>query len=306
MKKKKRVLICLIILVLAAAAVLSSLLIHRARLIGAVKVEEQLKKAEEPFLRQQEELRTIAEKKAEEQEIASHVYSHRGIEGPYEHSFKAYDEVINAGSQNIEQDIVISSDGVLFVAHDLNAWSMTGVDAFYSSMTAEEIDGLTTRAGYKVLRLSEVFDRYERSINYIIELKTRDDETISAFESIVDEYGFKDIITVQSKYTDVLRTLDEKYPDMPKLFVCRGVQDFYDSLDMPYVDIVSVNIDRGLMTESNCKEAHDHGKMFSAWKLSMESSIRAAIDMGVDTYFTNDTPLAISLEREYGLKVREH
>ena len=76
MKKKKRVLICLIILVLAATAVLFSLLIHRARLIGAVKVEEQLKKAEEPFLRQQEELRTIAEKKAEEQEIASHVYSH--------------------------------------------------------------------------------------------------------------------------------------------------------------------------------------------------------------------------------------
>ena len=306
MKKKKRVLICLIILVLAAAAVLSSLLIHRARLIGAVKVEEQLKKAEEPFLRQQEELRIIAERKAEEREIASHVYSHRGTEGFYEHSFKAYDEAISAGSQNIEQDIVISSDGVLFVAHDLNAWSMTGVDAFYSSMTAEEIDGLTTRAGYKVLRLSEVFDRYERSINYIIELKTRDDETISAFESIVDEYGFKDIITVQSKYTDVLRTLDEKYPDMPKLFVCRGVQDFYDSLDMPYVDIVSVNIDRGLMTESNCKAAHDHGKLFSAWSLSMESSIRAAIDMGVDTYFTNDTPLAIFLEREYGLEVREH
>ena len=306
MKKKRRVLICLIILVLAAAAVLSSQLIHRARLIGAVKVEEQLKKAEEPLRRQQEELRIIAERKAEEREIASHVYSHRGTEGFYEHSFKAYDEAISAGSQNIEQDIVISSDGELFVSHDLNAWSMTGVDAPYSSMSAEEIDGLTTRAGYKVLRLSEVFDRYGKDVNYIIELKTSDDETVSAFESIVDKYGFEDNITVQSADTDVLRILEKQYPNMPKLFVCKGLQAFYDSLDMPYVDIVSVSIDRGLMTESNCEAAHDHGKLFSAWSLSMESSIRAAIDMNVDTYFTNDTPLAISLEREYGLEVRAH
>ena len=292
-------------MMLMAAAFLSSLLIHRAMLIRAAKIPGEVQKAEEPLRRQQEEIRTIAERKAEEREIASHVYSHRGTEGLYEYSFKAYDDAINAGSQNIEQDVVISSDGELFVAHDPGAWSMTGVDALYSSMTAEEIDGLTTRAGYKVLRLSEVFDRYGRSVDYIIELKTYDSETVSAFERIVDEYGFKDIITVQSMETDILRILDEKYPDMPKLFVCKSQQDFYDSLDMPYVDIVSVSIDRGLMTESNCRAAHDHGKLFSAWTLSLESSIRAAIDMNVDTYFTNDTPLALSLEREYGLKERK-
>ena len=58
------------------------------------------------------------------------------------------------------------------------------------------------------------------------------------------------------------------------------------------------------MTESNCEAAHESGKLFSAWTLSMESSIRKAIDMNVDTYFTNDTPLALSLEREYGLEAR--
>lgn len=241
---------------------------------------------------------------ADKHEIASHVYSHRGIEGPYEHSFQAYDEAINAGSHNIEQDLVVSSDGVLFVSHDLDASAMTGVSALYSSMTAEEIDTLKTRAGNKVLRLSEVFDRYGRSINYIIELKAADSTAVSAFGNIVDEYGYKDIITVQSVNTDVLKILDEKYPDMPKLLVCKSQQSFYDSLEMPYVDIISVSIDRGLMTESNCEAAHEKGKLFSAWTLSMESSIRKAIDMNVDTYFTNDTPLALSLEREYGLEAR--
>ena len=92
---------------------------------------------------------------------------------------------------------------------------------------------------------------------------------------------------------------------MPKLFICKSQQSFYDSLDLPYVDIVSVDIDRGLMTESNCEAAHDHGKVFSAWTLSLESSIRRAIEMNVDTYFTNNTPLALSLEREYGLEARK-
>lgn len=303
-RKRKRLLITAIILMLILIAVLSAALIYRGIMLNEARREEELRKDEE-LRRQEEEARLAAEKEAEEWEIASHVYSHRGTAGLYEHSFKAYDEAIDAGSHNIEQDLVISSDGVLFVSHDLNASYMTGVDALYSSMTAETIDGLETRAGYKVLRLSEVFDKYGKDINYIIELKTFDDRTITAFEEIVDKYGFKDVITVQCSETEALRVLDEKYPDMPKLFICKSQQAFYDSLDMPYIDIISVDIDRGLMTESNCREAHDHGKVFSAWTLSLESSIRSAIDMNVDTYFTNDTPLALALEKEYGTKVRE-
>lgn len=292
---------------LIAISILSSLLIRRGLIINEARREEAARLAEE--LHQTEEKAILAgeeaaEKPAEDYRIASHVYSHRGVQGSYEHSFKAYDEAISAGSHNIEQDLVVSSDGVLFVSHDLNASAMTGASALYSSMTAKDIDSLKTYAGYKVLRLSEVFDRYGRSINYIIELKTSDSTSVDAFESIVDEYGYKDIITVQSVNTDVLKALDEKYPDMPKLFVCKSQQSFYDSLEMPYVDIVSVSIDRGLMTESNCEAAHEKGKLFSAWTLSMESSIRKAIGMNVDTYFTNDTPLALSLEREYGLEAR--
>ena len=292
---------------LVSVAAISSLLIRRGMIINEARREEAARLAEE--LHQTEEKAILAgeeaaEKLAEDYRIASHVYSHRGVQGPYEHSFKAYDEAISAGSHNIEQDLVISSDGVLFVSHDLNASAMTGVSALYSSMTAKDIDSLKTYAGYKVLRLSEVFDRYGRSINYIIELKTSGSASVDAFESIVDEYGYKEIITVQSINTDVLKALDEKYPDMPKLFVCKSQQSFYDSLEMPYVDIVSVSIDRGLMTESNCEAAHEKDKLFSAWTLSMESSIRKAIGMNVDTYFTNDTPLALSLEREYGLEAR--
>lgn len=301
--KKNRVLITAIIIMLALIAVSGAYVFHRAEIINQGK-EAQAGLKEAMSLDQAGE--TVAEIAggAGASMIASHVYSHRGSAGANEHSFDAYDDAIAAGSKYIEQDLVISADGVLFVSHDLTAGRLTGNGLTFSSASSEEIESLTTRTGNRILRLSEVFDRYGKDITYVIELKSSDQATINAFEELVDQYDFSDVIIVQSTSTDVLSILEEKFPDMPKLYVCKSQSGFYDSLEMPYVDIISVDIDRGLMTESNCEAAHEHGKMFSAWTLDYESSIREAIRMGVDTYFTNDTPLALSLEREYGLQER--
>lgn len=231
--------------------------------------------------------------------LAEHVFSHRGVGGSYEHSFKAYDEAIEAGSRYIEQDVVLSSDGVLFVSHDMNAASMTGSNANYSSMSADEIDKLQTKAGYKVLRLSEVFDKYGKDINYVIELKSADAAMREAFEQIVDEYDYRDNIIVQSYYTEALGELEDKYPDMRKLAICKSQGDVESCLEKDYVDIISVRYSSGLMTKSNCEAVHDKGKQFSTWTINSEAAIREAIEMGVDNYFTDDTALAISLEKQY-------
>ena len=235
---------------------------------------------------------------------AQHVYSHRGSEGKNEHSFKAYDDAIAAGSIYIEQDLVLSQDGVLFVSHDLSAESMTGVSKLYSSMSAEEIDGLKTKAGNKVLRMSEVFDKYGKDIHYVIELKDRREACTKAFEALVDKYGYSDVIIVQSMYPEVLETLEEKYPDMPKLLVCWNQAAFERNLDEPYIDMFSLKADAGLMTESNCELTHQKKKLFGAWKLNDEDSIKRAIDIGVDNYFTDNAALALSIEKDYGVKNR--
>lgn len=262
----------------------------------AAQDDEQKKAEEEAALKQ----------KTTDEKIASHVYSHRGSAGPEEHSFKAYDAAIEAGSRYIEPDVVMSSDGVLYVSHDLNAVTMTGYNGMYEYISSETVDGLKTEAGNKILRLSEVFDRYGKDINYVIELKDNSDKCLLAFEQLVDDTGLSDVITVQSMKAETLEILDKKYPDMPKLFVCWNQGDFDYVLDKPYVDIISVraDVETGILTESNCKAAHEAGKKFSAWTLDTEDAIKKAIDMGVDTYFTNDTPLALEIEREYGLKVR--
>lgn len=303
--KKTLTILIVIMLVLVAAAL--ALILHMGKAdkpsAGSAATQEE-QAAQEKQKKAEEE--AALKKKTEDEKIASHVYSHRGSEGPEEHSFKAYDAAIEAGSMYIEPDVVISSDGVLYVSHDLNAVTMTGYNGMYEYISSETVDGLTTEAGNKILRLSEVFDHYGRDINYVIELRDNSDKCLLAFEQLVDDTGLSDVITVQSMKAETLEILDKKYPDMPKLFVCWNQGDFDYVLDKPYVDIISVRstVETGIFTESNCKAAHDAGKKFSAWTLDTEDEIKKAIDMGVDTYFTNDTPLALRLEKEYGLEKR--
>ena len=308
MKKKKALTILIIILLLMVLAALAWIFHLENKGPSATKKDpaqsEEAAQQEDELGAAEEE--AVAREEAENDAVTSHVYSHRGSAGPEEHTFKAYDAAIEAGSRYIEPDVVMSSDGVLYVSHDLNAVTMTGYNGMYEYISSETVDGLRTEAGNKILRLSEVFDHYGKDINYVIELKDNSDKCLLAFEKMVDDYGLSDVITVQSMKAETLDILDKKYPDMPKLFVCWNQGDFNYVLDLPYVDIISVRatVETGILTESNCKAAHDAGKKFSAWTLSTEDEIKRAIDMGVDTYFTNDTPLALSIEKDYGLKVR--
>lgn len=249
------------------------------------------------------------EKSLRRELAADHIYVHRASSGvSLEHSFRQYDEAIADGARYIEQDIVISRDGTLYVSHDLTAYRMTGVNRAFADMSDEEIDGLRTHAGEKTLRLSEVFDRYGRSIDYVIELKSADRRTTDAFSALVDQYGFQDQIIVQCFYLDTLQILEDIYPDMPKLYLVKYAGNLDKGYETPYVDIISVEL--SMMTEKNVNRAHEDGKQFNVWPLTDEGAvftddqIRQAIDLGVDSYFTDDVKQAMAIEEDYGYEKR--
>ena len=299
-KNNKTILLIAIMLMLLLVCLASIWIMHRGRAINAAREQKAAEQEAEQVQQQKAEEEAAAKQNAEDAAIASHVYSNRGKAGAEEHSFKAYDAAIEAGSQYIGVDVVISSDGILYVSSGLNAIEMTDYNGMFEYISSETVDTLKTESGNKILRLSEVFDKYGDSVNYVIELKPESEACEETFEKIVDEYGLSEHIRAGSMYSSILEKLDKKYPDMPKLYICWNQADFEYVLDKPFIDEISVKEEAVLMTESNCKAAHDNGKLFGAWTLDSEELIKKAIDMGVDTYFTNDTPLALSIEREYG------
>lgn len=224
-----------------------------------------------------------------------HVFAHRGASGEEtEHSFAAYDRAIRMGCRYIEQDLVLSADGTLFVSHEQSALRITGVDRRYGDMTDEEIGALRTGDDQKILRLRDVFERYGDSVHYVVELRST--EQVDPFVRDVQESGVSQgQIIVQSFRQDVLSQLEAVFPDLPKMFLVASQNAFDRGLTLAWADILSA--DSGLMTPENCIAAHAAGKRFNVWTINLEEDLIAAIEMGVDSYFTNYPGRALALER---------
>lgn len=228
-----------------------------------------------------------------------HVISHRGASGEeIEHTFKAYDLALEYGTKYIEQDLVTSKDGTLYVSHDENAERLTDVDKNYKEMTDNEIDKLRTDDNQHILKLEDVFKKYEDSTYYAIELKEKDNSgAIKPFENLVKKYDLEDKIIVQARNKEALETLNTSFPDMPKLILVNNDDELDDALKQDYVDIIGANAD--LMNKETVKEAHDNDKDFNVWTLNSIDEIKKAIDLNVDSYFTNFTAKALTIEDNY-------
>lgn len=226
-----------------------------------------------------------------------HVISHRGASGEeIEHTFKAYDLALEYGTKYIEQDLVTSKDGTLYVSHDDNAERITGVDKDYNDMSDNEIDDLRTKDNQHILKLEDVFKKYEDKTDYLVELKENEIQA-EPFEKLVKEYDLEDNIIVQAKNQEALEQLNDMFPDMPELALVDDDKEMNQALNLDYVDIIGANAN--LMNNDNVKKAHDNDKDFNVWTLNSTDEIKEAIDLNVDSYFTNYTAKALTIENNY-------
>lgn len=108
---------------------------------------------------------------------AKHVISHRGsgASDEIEHTFAAYDQAIASGSHYIEQDLVSSKEGTLWVSHDPSAQRIFHYNKLFRDMTDSEIQKLKTANNEHCHRLSEVFNHYkkDKDVNFVVEVRTK-------------------------------------------------------------------------------------------------------------------------------------
>ena len=228
-------------------------------------------------------------------EAISHVISHRGASAQaVEHTFEAYDLAIAQGSYYIEQDLVSSKDGTLYISHDLNASRLTGYDGLYSQMSDSQINELKTSSNEKIHTLQSVFDRYKTNTFYVIELKEAGQ--VDAFVNIVQKNGLEDFIIVQSNDENVIEQLEAKLPNIRKLLLVNK-KSALDEAVHSSADIISVK--KSLMNRENLEKVRNSGKIFNVYTLDTPQEIIEAIQLGVDSYFTDDTQNAINYELEY-------
>lgn len=212
------------------------------------------------------------------------VYAARGVGGGEGNEFYSFDLAIEQGAVCVEQDVIMSSQGTLYVTRD-RAYN-------------DEPDSASEGAGFP--KLDEVFDYYGNSIIYVVEIKNEKTEAAEELIRLIHDHGLEDNVIIQSFYPRILSRVKEEFPDMTSIILHDDGDmnrvSFEEALGLDCADMVAVSVDEGMMTGANCRRAHDAGKGFAAWNLNEEYQIREGIDMGLDAYFTQYPARALKLE----------
>ena len=228
---------------------------------------------------------------------STHVYSHRGSYSKMidAHTFKAYDRAIKQGSVNLEQDVVLSKNGTLYVSHDLTTKAITGKKQRYSNLTNKQINRLRKKNGERVHTLASVYKRYGDDITYIVELK-EGSKQIKAFSRFVKRYHPKNIV-VQASNLKVLNAIEKAFPNIQKLCITYTKKEMLKAMDDDTVDIIAMRIK--LATPTNVRAVQRADKVASVFTVNAQPAIKRMIQRGVDTYFTRCTARALTLEGLY-------
>ncbi len=290
------------IIIIAALLLLSILAgMYAVKLAGKVAEDRRAAEAEaqaeaEAAAQQEAEAAAAAEAEAEAAKKSDSIYAYSGASGDAKYSLAAYDSAVEAGAGVIAVPFVVSQDGTLYVSDDDYAQELTGYGGYFSGMTDGQINNLETRSGAKVLKLSDVIDKYGKDIHYDIELKYTSERNLMALKELIDKKDCADVVSISSRYFNGLRSLDNELPDIPKIFICSSEEEWGEAMIHEFIDSVSVS--KEMMSADYCKEAHDRNKKFGAWILNSEEEINTANEIGADFYYTDEAALAAGIEKE--------
>ena len=225
----------------------------------------------------------------------AHIYTNSGSSSEERYTMAAFDSAVEGGSVCLSMPVVAAKDGTLYVAYDDYLRDMTGLDGYLSGMSDGQIAEVKTKGGNGIVKLSDVFEKYGTDVNYVIEIRYANERNIMPFVETVKKAGVADVTSVSSYYFGALDIVENEFPDMPKIFLSENEVDLAEAQRSDTVDLISVN--RGLMTAENLAAVHESGKKFGAWTLNSDEDIKSAVSMGLDSYFTDEGALAVSIEK---------
>ncbi len=223
------------------------------------------------------------------------LFSHRGDSKYFiEHTFASYDSAIKKGSKYIEQDLVLSKDGTLYISHDMDAKRITGVDQDYAQMSDKQINRLRTKNHEPIHTLASVFERYKNTVNYVPEIRPEKGQ-VDAFIKLVKEYGLEDHIIVQVRNLEQAEEIKKVFSRMQVLYLAFDSHEYQEALRSPFINIICLN--KQCMSCHLISEIHKKNKKVAYWTLDSPKEIEKAMCEGVDIIYTDDTALAIKTEK---------
>jgi len=219
--------------------------------------------------------------------------AHRGASGlAPEHSRRAYELALEQGADVLELDLRLTSDRVLFVAHDRTLKRTLGLEQAFADVTAAELRAI---AGARApLDIDEVLERYP-GVRFNLELKDDMLEAASALAQVITRHGAEERVLVASAHRRVLTAFrsatggavatSAATREALDYYICylmeRTCPTAYSALQLPAIGVL------GLTRAAFVARAHERGLVVHFWTVDEPERMRALIDAGADGIMTN-------------------
>jgi glycerophosphoryl diester phosphodiesterase len=234
------------------------------------------------------------------------VIGHRGASGyAPEHTFASWDLAMELGVDYIEQDLQMTSDGVLVVMHDPTLDRTTSGSGPVIAHTLAEVQQLDAGSWFDakfrnehVRTLREVFERYGQRANYYIE--TKNPEEAPGMEErllqLINEFGLRAgavarwQVLIQSFSAESLRKIQRMDPELPliQLIEKEHSSDVIQSM-LPDIRTYAVGIGPSRLSVDRelVDAAHEHGLHVHPYTVNEPAEIQRLTDAGVDGMFSD-------------------
>jgi glycerophosphoryl diester phosphodiesterase len=239
---------------------------------------------------------------------------HRGASGyAPEHTIPAYDLALELGADYIEQDLQLTSDGILVVLHDTTLDRTARGDAancagLVSDKTLAQIKTCDVGTwfnnafpalarpeyvGLQIPTLEEVFQRYRRRVNYYIETKAPDqaDMMEERLLALLDQYRLRRAaarrwqVLIQSFSPASLQKIHALDPTLPliQLAITLGTSPTLEqNLDAVSAYAVGVGPASITVTAATVAAAHDRCLALHPYTVNTMEAMSSLAALGLD------------------------
>lgn len=242
--------------------------------------------------------------------------AHRGASGlAPENTYAAWDLAWTQGADYIEQDVRMTSDGVLVVLHDATldrtargpAENCTGAvsEKTLGQLMSCDVGSWFNEAypnharpeyvGLRIPTVDGVFRRYGRDANYYIEIKQNEPRVEQELIRLLNEFELRRPavrvrrVVIQSFAEAALRRIHQSNPRLPlsQLFGQIGPDGVRSELVETSSYAVVIGPQHTDVTRGLIRDAHALGLEVHPYTVDEPARMTALIDLGVDGIFTN-------------------
>lgn len=150
------------------------------------------------------------------------IIAHRGVPPlAQENSIEGSKMAYSFGATMIENDVYITTDGIVVVMHDSTIDRTTNGSGNVESMTYEQLsqyvlDGTTTLPTQPIPTLEDYFKEFKgKDVKIVIEIKSTNSRLVPAIKKLIDEYDILDQVNFITFHVSQISALRQYIPEAP-------------------------------------------------------------------------------------------